>query len=456
MNPKITVLLGIFLVGLVGFVFFYEQPRMEAERHTQDAEKEFLDVSRHTVAKLTINNKFGHFVAEKQGNNWQILEPVNTPADWPQFEDMVTIAREVERGRVIVGPDAYAQTDLSAFGLAPPQVELRFEGVDGEDIWLFFGDDNPAGRAAYLSWSGSDRVVLTQRHFRNRFNLQLIDLRDKQVLPFDLDSVQKMVLEHSDKTFELVRNGFTWQIIQPEKYVGDGAEINNILGTVQAERIVDVVDESLQDSVRYGFDRPGYRFELTYKDGQKRSLILGKQVEDQRTRVWYASNSERQYVFTVEPFVTDFLSIELGDIRNKRVFEFDRAGIDKIQLEFPHSTVSCVLDAGKWVVKEPAGFVVGENAVGTWIDKVHTMAVSDFAGKVNDTATFGQIQPALHASLWRNNELVREVKIWQGADGWYGSKNGSDEVFAFESGVMSGLRLGLVKTTDLGIQVGAQ
>lgn len=443
MSPKITGLLGICLLLLIGFVFLYERPKMEEEQKNIAANKDFLNVTRQTVAKFTIVNRFGKFVAEKRGNEWQIVEPVQTPGDWEQFEAMVTAAKAVERGRVVVDADEYAKTDLAAFGLAPPRVELRFESQAGDDIWLLFGDDNPAGRAAYLSWSGSNQIVLTQRSFRNRYDLKLLDLRDQRILPFDLDQVQKLVLKHHGKTFEMVRNGFKWQIVRPESYLGDDAEINNILGTIRAERVVDVVAETFEDPSLYGFDTPAYQVTIGYKDGGTRTLTLGKTVEDVRSRLWYAFSSERPYVFLVEPFMTDFLNIDLGSIRNKRVFEFDRKGIDRVQLAYPDSTVTCVLEAGNWVVKNPVGYVATEDIVGGWIDKVHTMAVADFMDSGKNLAEYGLAQPVLTVSLWRGNELVREVLVGQGFDGWYGMMNGSNDIFSFDYGVMAGLHLPL-------------
>ena len=456
MNFKITALLGTFLIILVGFVVFYERPRMEKEKLEAEADHTFVDVTRQTVAKLKVVNRFGKFVAEKRGTEWLIVEPVETPGDWGLLESLVSAAREVQKGRVIVNAENYAQTDLSAFGLAPPRVEVLFEDKMGADIRLSFGDDNPAGRAAYLSWSGGNQVVLAQRSDRNRFDVQLMDLRDKRILPFDLDKVQQIVIKHSGQTFEMVRNGFTWQIVRPKAYLGDGAEINNILGTIRSERIVEVVAETIEDPSRYGFDAPGYDVTLTYKDGSTRTLILGKETEDDRLRLWYARSSERPFVFLAEPFMTDFLRIDLSDIRYKRVFEFERDGIDRIQLAYADSIVSCVLEGGRWQVKKPQGYEIDKSVVNSWIDKVYTMAVADFVGEVEDLAKYGLLHPGLVVSLWRGDVLVREVLVGLGVDGWYGQMDGSQEVFSFDDGVMSGLRLPLFGMPNQKVQAGAQ
>lgn len=456
MNLKVTSLLGIFLLLLIGFVVFYEKPKMAEELTAAEAEKEFLAVTRQTVAKFTLQNQYGRFVAEKRGNQWHILEPVETPGDWEQFEAMVTAARAVERGRVIVDESDFDGADLSAFGLKPPRVELLFEDQTGDDIELLFGDDNPAGRAAYLSWSDGKQVVLTQRASRNRFEAQLLELRDKRILPFDLDRVQQIILKHGGQTFEMVRDGFKWQVVQPERHRGDASEINNILGTIRSERLVDVVAERFDDPTRYGFDSPSYHLTLVGDNGESSTLVLGKNVEDQRLKLWYAHTSERHYVFQVEPFMTDFLTIDVGDIRYKRVFEFERSGIDRIQLAYPDSTVRCRFESNQWVMEAPEGHHVTNSIVAQWIDRVHTMAVEDFIGPVTHLNEYGLASPNLVVSLWRQETLVREVSIGERRGNWYGKMDGLDEVFSFDAGVQSGLRLPLTGKPKVGIQLGAE
>ena len=51
---------------------------------------------------------------------------------------MIEIAQIVERGRVVVDEGDYAGVALADFGLDPPVVEVRFEPVSGDPVWLFF------------------------------------------------------------------------------------------------------------------------------------------------------------------------------------------------------------------------------------------------------------------------------------------------------------------------------
>ena len=68
-----------------------------------------LKFQRHRVARLTLTNEYGHFVAEKRGNEWVLVAPLEVPADWIEFEGMIEIAQIVERGRVVVDEGNYAR-----------------------------------------------------------------------------------------------------------------------------------------------------------------------------------------------------------------------------------------------------------------------------------------------------------------------------------------------------------
>ncbi|MDA0712057.1 MAG: DUF4340 domain-containing protein, partial [bacterium] len=234
------------------------------------------------------------------------------------------------------------------------------------------------------------------------------------------------------------------------------SEINSLMGKVHSESIFEYVAETLENPAVYGLDNPEYVFSVIYADGKARTLSLGASETGSRTRLLYAHSSERPYVFLIEPFLTDFLDVQVSDLRYKRVFEFEREGVDRIQLAYPDSTVTCLLENGDWVVSQPPGFMANAVAIGHWIDKVHTMAVQDFVGPVAHPADFGLSNPILTVSLWRGSALKREVRIGGQNGTWYGLMTGSDEVFVFDPGIIPGLHLPLESAPGAAVRLGAE
>ena len=445
MSIKVTALLALLLFALLGFVFLYERPQMADELRATEAEKKFAQVTQHFVARFTLVNTHGRFVAEKRGNDWVLVEPFETPGDWTEFEGMIETAQFVERGRVVVDEAEYDTADLAGFGLAPPQVELRFEPQTGEAFSLLFGDDLPVGQACYLSWSGGKKVVLTQPKYRSLFNLKLIDLRDKRMFPFDLDLVTRGAFKTPQGSYEVIRNGFNWDLLAPIEGCADEREVLRLLSRLEDERIVEFHKETIDDPKIYGFDNPEYQVVLHQKKKEEPwTLLLGEKVPDERQELWYGRVLNRPQVFIVERFITQSLSISLNELRYKQVFKFDRTGIDRLRLTYRDSVIECKKGGDdQWVVISPAGRTVVERNVANLIDRAHNLVAAGFADAVGDQSIYGFNDPVLRVSLWRSDVLVREIVVGQANNLWYGIANDLDGVMILSDQIMSWFKLKL-------------
>ncbi len=448
MNLKLTGFLGVVLLVLMGFLFFYERPRMAAEKHAKEEKNHVVDVARQNMARLTLINKNGRFVAEKIGTEWKIIEPVEAVGNWELIEGMVTAAKDVERGRVVVDSLDYVngKVDLSGFGLAPPQVEVRFEPQNGQEVWLLFGDDNPAKKAAYLTWSGGHRVVLTKRDNRDFFVRKLQDLRDKHMLPMDQDRIHRFVLERPDGIIEAFKEGIHWQLTRPVRDRAETPAIGKLLSKLGDEHVVEFVSESVDRPVQYGFDDPAYRLVLYDKDSIAfETLLLGKQIPDERLKLWYGRVLSRQQVFTVEPFILDYLNVKPSLLRYMQVFEFDRTGVDRVQLAYLDRIIECQKDAaGNWLITRPEGYEAEGNAVPDLIDRVHNLRAEDFAGVATGSLdAFGLEAPKLVVTLWQKTRQIRQVRIGQHHETWFGLATELNEVVVLPYQVMSGFQLNI-------------
>ena len=444
MGLKVTAILAVLLLGLVGFVFLYERPRMAEEQREIEAQNAFIEVQRHRVVRLALTNDYGQFVAEKRGNEWGLIEPIEVPADWLEFEGMIEIAQIVERGRIVVDEGDYAGVALADFGLDPPVVEVRFEPVSGDPVWLLFGDDIPSKQGCYLTWSGGNKVVVTKKQYRARFNRPLMALRDTRAFFFDPDLVTRAYLQTPEGEYAVVRDGLKWHLVQPIKERADAREILTLLGRLKDERVASFHKETVDDPTIYGFDNPDYKVELHLKDSEApNTLLLGKRVPDNRQKLWYGRVMNRPQVFIVEQLLPESLDIPLSQLRYKRVFEFDRTGVDRVRLAYRDSVVNCAKDGdGSWqAVMGDRRIVEGDAGVEDLIDRVHNLVVAEFPDKVDEFATESLADPVLTISLWRGETLVQELIIGQANNFWYGKAKTHREVVVLPYSVMSRLQL---------------
>ena len=440
---KITAILAVLLLGLVGFVLLVERPKMAEEQRAAEAENAFIDIARHRVARLTLTNDYGRFVAEKRGNEWVLVAPIEVPADWIEFEGMIEIAQMVERGRVVVDEGDYDGVALADFGLAPPVVAVRFEPPSGDPVELSFGDDIPSKQACYLMWSGGKKIALTKKKYRARFNRPLMALRDTRAFPFDPDEVTQARIETPERAYEVVRDGLNWHLTAPIHARADEREVLKLLGKLKDERVASFHKEVVDDPAAYGFDDPDYEVVLHRKgDDVPLTLTLGKRVSDQRLKLWYGRVLGRPQVFIVEQFLTESLDVPLTQLRYKRVFEFDRTGVDRVRLAYPDSAITCAKDsAGAWEVVTPSGRIA-DAGVDDLIDRVHNLVVAEFLDRADESpARYGLDDPALKISLWRGDVLVQELTIGRAEKLWYGTAKTFAEVVVLPHSAMAWLQL---------------
>ena len=443
MGKKITAILAVLFLGLVGFVLFVERPKMAEEQRTAQAENAFIDIARHRVARLTLTNDYGRFVAEKRGNEWVLVAPIAVPADWMEFEGMIEIAQLVERGRVVVDEGDYADAALADFGLQPPAVAVQFDPPSGDSVGLFFGDDIPSKQACYLRWSGGKKIVLTRKKYRTRFNRPLTALRDTRVFPFDPDAVTRARIETPKRTYEVVRDGLNWHLVAPIQARADEREVLKLLGKLKDERVASFHKEVVDDPTAYGFDDPDYEVVLHRgEDESPLTLMLGKRVRDQRLKQWYGQVLGQPQVFIVEQFMAESLDVPLTQLRYKRVFEFDRTGIDRVRLAYPDSAITCTKDgAGAWqvAIRDER---VADAGVDDLIDRVHNLVVAEFLdGADGSPARYGLDDPALKISLWRGDALVQELVVGRADELWYGKAKTFSDVVVLPYSAMSWLQL---------------
>lgn len=164
MNWGKTALLTLVLIGLSGYLYFFEI-RGAAERNLaetkskQDAWRKIqifpYQPEEFNYIRLIQDDKT--IIYQKEEGVWWMKEPLNIRGDEAATLDLLfSIINVVETDPVNDSPD-----DLVQFGLDNPQIviSIRLEGTD-EVKTLLLGNSNPTAIALYAKMQGSPRVFL--------------------------------------------------------------------------------------------------------------------------------------------------------------------------------------------------------------------------------------------------------------------------------------------------------
>lgn len=164
---------ALLLLGLAAAVAWVA--RLREERPVGPAPLPVaLDPAFGVVARYEFTGAGGTLVAERRGEEFWIVRPIEDRADPMFFAELERHLQKLAPSRTL--PD----TAGGPFGLDPPRAEARMTNAEGETWALQIGDETPIGAQVYARAGGPGRPILLLDGFGVRRFLQpeLNTLRD--------------------------------------------------------------------------------------------------------------------------------------------------------------------------------------------------------------------------------------------------------------------------------------
>ena len=308
---KPLAILVAVLVALGAYIYFVDPKK---EPGNDEARPKVFDVTADKVVELTVKSGGERTVLRKADGQWQIVEPVQVKADEGEVSGITSSLASAENVRVV----EEAPGDVSAFGLSEPRVEVGFR-LDGEKEFrhLRLGDKTATQGEVYAS-RGGKQVFLIPSYLESSFAKSTFDLREKSVLAFERDKVERVEIEATGQSMALAKAGSEWRLEKPVQAPADYGTVESLIGRVQTGQMKSIASPQATDLKQYGLDKP--ELTVTLAAGSSRaSLAIGAKDESGNH---YAKDASRPLVFTVEPSLVEELKKPAGDLRNKDVFAF--------------------------------------------------------------------------------------------------------------------------------------
>jgi len=445
MNFKTTIIVAVLAIALGAFVYFYEikggEERQQAE---QQAKKIFL-FEDDQVKGLTLEHSGKEIVLTKaKDGEWTITAPIETEADKGTVDGLVRNLKSAETDRIVADSTA----DLGAFGLDEPEVKVSLLLGEEHTEPLCIGNKSPTGSYIFANMGGSHEVFTTRSSLLSNVKKELFDLRDKRVLGFEKDEVEKLELNQRGKPlFVLSKTGSEWQMEQPQKLQGDRSEVNNILNKLKNGKAKAVVTEKASSLKSYGLDKPDVVVTLWLgKDKAKKQLKIGDEKAPDR---YYAKDEARDPIFTVDSTFVVELRKDLFDLRDKEIVRFLRDRVNKIELVYADSSIVCQKDTSdNWRVTAPVVQKAKKWKVSGLLSDIETLKAEEFvAEQATDLSRYGLDTPQITAKLWDDREIQTQVSLGKvKGDLVYAKVRGKEAVYLVKDRIVEKLSL---KVADL-------
>jgi len=312
-----TFVLLLVLLGLVGYIYFYEMKR-PAPSETADQKQKVFTVEAAKIEQVDVKAASGdRTVLRKNGDAWRIAEPLDAKADEAEVSGIVSNLASLEIQRVV----EENASDLAQFGLAAPRIEVGFKAAGQAGApRLLLGDKNATGGEIYAKLPGSARVFLVSSFLESTFNKGTFDLRDKTILSFDRSKVDALEIVSKDQRLAFAKAGDGWRLTSPVDARADSGQVEGAIGSLQTLAMKSIAEPAAaeKDFAKYGLDKPDLT--ATVGAGSTRAtIVIGKADE---SGFQYARDVSRPMIVTIDPALVNALRNNADAFRPKDVFEF--------------------------------------------------------------------------------------------------------------------------------------
>jgi hypothetical protein len=437
MNPKTTILAAVVLAALGAYIYFYEREPIEPE--TESESEEVFDLETDALRRIEIKRPEGEpLELEKDGDAWRLLEPIETDADSTEVDTLARNIVNLERQRIIAEGE---EVHLADFGLDNPELEILFR-TDGSDDTMGFllGDETPTGTNRYAKLVGEAKVFVISSYLKGNFDKKTWDLRDKKIMRFDRDDVEKVILRSPEGELVLARESEDrWNVTTPSFCRADRYKASSLLSRFETAKMEEIVSDTAEDVETFGLAQPTYEAELQLAGGKSAKL----QVGDEKESRYYAMNPDRSLVYLIGSSVVDDIKKDASEFRSKRLFDYATYQVTKFQIspaDEPTRVYEKVKegedDEVRWVELEPEPRDWDRSKVEDLLYKMNGTDAEDFAtDSPEDKSAYGLAEPAFTISVWsKEGEIVEAITVGKPEGEWvYAQRKGDDPVLTIEA-----------------------
>ncbi|MFQ6112812.1 MAG: DUF4340 domain-containing protein, partial [bacterium] len=345
MITKNTLFLAVILVALGAYVYFYEIKGGEKRRAAAEKARQVFQVDKDSISSIVLQPSNIHL--QKVGDSWEITEPVRAKTEEWVLNSLINSLAGAEKERTVVE----APADYSTYGFSDTSGQIIFQ-YSGKTDTLYIGERNPTGSFVFARKGGSPEIFLTNNDFFNSVKKSVFDFRDKSILEFDTQDVDRVSLHVGNKAFEAVKQEDNWMLEKPAEHKADKFTVNRILNKIKNSQVKGFIKENPARLTPYGLDKPRIRVDLHIGGGKTRkTLVVGQEKQGN----YFAKDESRNPVFLVDStFYSALDTLTLFDLRDKKINDFNTSDVSRIEFEYPDIRIVCEKDtSANWQIVFP-------------------------------------------------------------------------------------------------------
>ncbi len=415
MKTKNTLILLAILIAVFAYVYFYEIKGGEERKKEKETAAQLVPIKKDDVTSVILKRPADGIKihAVKTDDQWKITEPIETEGDRFAIEGLINAVVNSKINRVV----AEDTTSLQDFGLKPSKAIVILMTKSGVKDTVFVGSKNPTDSFLFVRRGHRPKVELTSTSMSYQVSKSLFDFRDKTVLKFNKENVEKLDLKVPKGHFVVEKTGDSWTITSPIHKKADKIEVEKLLNKVKNARVQKFVTENATILAKYGLLHPKYVFTVFLKPNQSRkTLLIGKKNDKNNM---FAKDVSRNPIMSIPKSVAEGLNITLYDLRDKTILNFNRDNLSKIELIYRDLTIICQKDtSNNWMIAFPDSGKTKSWKMSSLLAALNNLKAKEFPGEKRSLlARAGLKNPHLRVRLYdKKGELVESLLIGKNYD----------------------------------------
>jgi len=374
MRWQTTAVLAAILIALGAFYYVYEL-RLGPEREKTEGRKgRVFTAEPADVTEVEIKRPDSVVKLKREGDGWQILEPVKARGDRGPIDETVTSVITARMDREIES----APTALGDFGLDKPAAEVTLRLKDGKQLGLVLGAKNPTGVWVYAREAGKPAVFVVGDSVLRDTTRPLADFRDKAVLAFDQKDVTALEIITRDDTIAVEQTDGRWKLTRPRALPADGDTLRDFLEKLRAARVKEFVAEAPRSLEPFGLDRPVQVSIHTGRDKDRatKTLLFGR--GDPAKKGVYAMRAGESAVVVIPDETWAAVPKNVAVLRDKTVVEVERDKVTRLEIESPKGAVTLAQENGRWKITAPEALPADQVEAGAVLFKLRELRAQAF------------------------------------------------------------------------------
>ena len=374
MRWQTTAVLAAILIALGAFYYVYEL-RLGPEREKTEGRKgRVFTAEPADVTEVEIKRPDSVVKLKREGDGWQILEPVKARGDRGPIDETVTSVITARMDREIES----APAALGDFGLDKPAAEVTLRLKDGKQLGLVLGAKSPTGVWVYAREAGKPAVFVVGDSVLRDTTRPLADFRDKAVLAFDQKDVTALEIITRDDTIAVEQTDGRWKLTRPRALPADGDTLRDFLEKLRAARVKEFVAEAPRSLEPFGLDRPVQVSIHTGRDKDRatKTLLFGR--GDPAKKGVYAMRAGESAVVVIPDETWAAVPKNVAVLRDKTVVEVERDKVTRLEIESPKGAVTLAQENGRWKITAPEALPADQVEAGAVLFKLRELRAQAF------------------------------------------------------------------------------